>query len=139
MNPLYKLAAIALLVLGIVGGIGYAVVHYGDKREAQGEAKVKAAWDKERAALAAEVQSQRDRNLELQRAAEKQYVVQGEIRDHYITNTVIEVRHETANLAACPVSNAAVRMFNRAASCASSDSAAACGADGKVPDAATAH
>jgi hypothetical protein len=46
MNPLYKLAAIALLVLGIVGGIGYAVVHYGDKREAQGEAKVKAAWEK---------------------------------------------------------------------------------------------
>jgi hypothetical protein len=148
MNPLYKLAAIALVVLGVAGAVTFAIHRYGNGRAeaaraeatAKGDAKLaklKAQWDAERAALQAKVQSQFDRNLELQRAAEKQYVVQGEIRDHYITNTVIEVRHETANLAACVVSAPAVRMFNDAGRCASEDSAAACGADGKVPDTAT--
>jgi hypothetical protein len=139
LSPLYKFLAIAALVLGLLAAASAALHHYGNGRYEAGKAEVTAKWMAERAALKDEVQAQRDKNLDLQRAAEKRYVVQGEIRDHYITQTITEVRHETANLAACVLTPVARSLLNAAASCASEDSAASCGADGKVPDAAPAH
>jgi hypothetical protein len=129
----YRLAIAAFFVAICTLGL----FAYGHRQFVKGEAATQVRWDAERVALKAQVQAQAARNLDLQRAAEKRYVVQGEIRDHYITKTITEIRHETANLAACVVSAPAVRMFNDAGSCASEDSASACGTDGKVPDAAT--
>jgi hypothetical protein len=130
---------LAVVVASLASAGGLVLHHYGNGRYEAGKAEVTAKWMAERAALKDQVQAQRDKNLELQRAAEKRYVVQGEIRDHYITQTITEVRHETANLAACVLTPVARSLLNDAGRCASEDSAAACGADGKVPDAATAH
>jgi hypothetical protein len=45
MNPLYKLAAIALLVLGIVGGAAFAIHRYGDGRAEAERVKVTATYE----------------------------------------------------------------------------------------------
>jgi hypothetical protein len=119
-----RAVACALLLAALVVAVGWFVHH---EREI-GRAEVQAKWDAERAALQAKVREQQDRNLELQRAAEKRYTVVAEVRDRFITKIVTEVRDATVNLAACRLSPDAVRLLDRAGRCASQDRPASCGA-----------
>ena len=79
--------------------------------------------------------AQQERNRELQRAAEKRYVVQTEVREQFIVETIKEVRYVTRNLASCQLEPDAVRLLNAAAACAREDRPASCGAHDQVPDA----
>jgi hypothetical protein len=76
-----------------------------------------------------EAHAQTARNLELQRAAEKRYVVQQDARDRFHTVTVREISHEAASLASCPVPERLRMRFNAARDCALGNSPASCGAD----------
>lgn len=119
-----RLLAVAALVL-LGAALWWRLTAYYDARgyaRAQAEARV-----------VAEEQARRIRDL--QRAAELRYVVQAEARDRFIVKTVTEIRYVTSHLAACPVGEPAVRLFNAAAACARGDSAAACGPDQPVPGA----
>lgn len=132
----YRLLAEILLTIALVGAV-WGWIEYG-KHEAhdaglkQGRAEIQAKWDAERVKLQAAVQAQKDKNLELQRQAEKNYVVQAQTRERVITQTVTEVRYATQSLAACPVPADAVRLLNDTSRCASTDSAASCGAGDPV-------
>lgn len=72
------------------------------------------------------------RMRELARAAEVRYVVQAEVRDRFFVETVREVSHAAAPLAACPLPAGLVGVLNAAAACAADDSAAACRGDGAL-------
>lgn len=95
-------------------GIGYA------KRQAEDKA-------------AADAQTQR--NLELQRAAEKRYTVVQVKQERFFTKAAQEIHDASKPLAACPVPELVRLRLNAAASCASGDSPAACGDDAEVPGA----
>lgn len=116
---------IALAVSAVLAFAGWKLYQAG------GDA-VRVEWHKERAKLEAQVDAQAERNRELQRAAEKRYVVQAEAREKYIVETIVEVRRETEILAVCPVPEPARRLLNDAARCARGDTPAACGADKPV-------
>lgn len=131
MSLYVRLAVLAAAVL-LVLGIGWAIRHDGIKA---GRAEVQAKWDKDRARLNAEMQAQLERNRELQRAAERNYVVQAGVRDRVITETITEVRYAAAPMAACPVPEPVRLRLNAAAACARGDRSAACDADQPVPDA----
>ena len=131
MSLYARLALLAAAVL-LVLGIGWAIRHDGIKA---GRAEVQAKWDKDRARLDKEMQAQRERNRELQRAAERNYVVQAGVRDRFITETITEVRYAAAPMAACPVPEPVRLRLNAAAACARGDRSAACDADQPVPDA----
>lgn len=128
MNPLSILGGpwsslLGALLLGIaLGGTGAWKVQ--NWRAAGVQLKLQQAAD-----------AQAERNRELQRAAEKRYTVQAEIRDRFIVETVTEIRHDTENLAACVLTPAAGDRLRRAAACARGDSAAACGVGEPVRDA----
>lgn len=116
MNITARATLLALIVLAVLAGV-WKVWHAADK----------AGYQRAQAEAQALATAQAQRNLELQRAAERRYTVVAEVREKVITNTITEIRHATANLAACPVPVPAVRLLNHAAKCASSDSSAACG------------
>lgn len=101
-----------------------------------GSAAVRADWHAERLATQKAAQEQQERNLELQRASEKRYVVQAEVREKYIVETIVEVRRETQAMAVCPVPEPARRLLNDAARCARENSPAACGTGEPVRGAA---
>lgn len=126
VSPLAKLAIGAVVIVGGVilwnGYIG------GERREADA-AGYKRALDEAR--IVADAQA--ERNRELQRMAERRYVVQAGVRDRFIVQTVTEVRHATVHLASCPVGADGVRLLNDAAACAREDRPATCGADGPMP------
>jgi hypothetical protein len=124
-RALAEAIAAAVLVFALVFAVGRFVHH---ERQI-GRDEVQATFDAYKVAQERAAQEQIARNLDMQRQAEKRYTVQAEVRDHYITNTVIEVRHETDNLAACKLTDGAVRLLDSAAACAREDSAAACGTD----------
>jgi hypothetical protein len=117
-----KLASLCILVLAILAGL-WKVWHTADA----------AGYARAQAEAQAVATAQAQRNAELMRAAELRYTVMQPVREKLITQTITEVRYETANLAACPVSAGAVRLLNAAAICASSNSAAACGPGDAVP------
>lgn len=98
-----------------------------------GRHEVQDKWDAANVKTERAAQEQATRNLELQREAEKRYVVQGETRDRYFVTTVKEIHEAAAPLAACAVPDAVRVRLNALAACAASDSAASCGAAGKVP------
>jgi hypothetical protein len=120
----FKLMALAACAALLTGAFAWFVHH---EREV-GRDEIRAEREIERAELRAAVQAQRDRNMELQRAAEIKYTVVAEVRDRFITKTITEVRNATTSLAVCTVSPAAVRMLNDASHCTGEDRAAACGA-----------
>lgn len=131
MSLYARLALLAAAVL-LVLGIGWKIRHNGVEA---GRAEVQAKWDKDRARLNAEMQAQLERNRELQRAAEKRYIVQSGVRERFITNTITEVRYAAAPMASCPVPEPARLRLNAAGRCASGDSAATCGDGEPVPGA----
>lgn len=98
-----------------------------------GRHAVQAQWDEAKVAQERAAQAQAERNRELQRAAEKRYVVQGQVRDRFFVTTIKEIRDAAAPLAACPVPEPVRVRLNAAAQCARGDSPAACGADDRVP------
>lgn len=124
-----KGVAAAVLVAGAAAGFSWFVHHERDI----GRTEVQAKWDAERVALQAEVQEQRARNLDLQRAAEKRYTVVTEVRERFITKIAPEVRNATDNLAACRLSPAAVRLLDAASRCAGKDRPATCATGDPVP------
>lgn len=99
-----------------------------------GRHAVQAKWDEAKVAQERASQDQATRNRELQRAAELRYVVKGETRDRFFVTTVKEISDAAAPLAACPVPDAVRVRLNALNACASSDSPAACGTAGKVPN-----
>lgn len=127
MIPFYAKVAIGAVV--IVGGVILWNGYIGGERREAFAAGQKDAQDKARVVADA----QAERNRELQRAAEKRYVVQAGVRDRFIVQTVREVRHATVHLATCPVGADGVRLLNDAAACAREDRPATCGADASVP------
>lgn len=130
MSPLaYLRIGAAVLALAILTAAAGWFVHH--ERDV-GRAQVQAKWDAERVALQTEVQTQKDKNIGLQHAAELHYTVQAQTRDRVITKIVTEVRDATKDLAACPVPEPARELLNDAGRCASTDSAAACGAGDPV-------
>mgnify|MGYP001573557562 CR=1 FL=1 len=70
----------------------------------------------------------KDKDRDLQRAAELRYTVKAETRDRFITKTLTEVRYVTQHLVSCPLGAPAVRVLNDAAACAREDRPASCGA-----------
>jgi hypothetical protein len=124
-----RLAALAVILLALAG-VAWKLHHSG---YVAGKAEIQAQWDAERVQLKAETQAQADRNRDLQRASELRYTVQAGVRERVIIETITEVRHETANLAACVLTPAARGLLQRAADCASGDTPSACGADQPVP------
>lgn len=127
-----------LVVASLLASFGGFCFLKGDEHRGRVDAadlqKIKNDWQAERNALTKSAQDQQAKNIELQREAEKKYVVIQQGQDRYITKTVTEVRYATQSLSACPVPAGAVRLLNDAAGCASKDSAAACGAgDGVQP------
>jgi hypothetical protein len=113
---------IALALAGVLAFSHFTVYR-------SGRAAVQAKWDAAAVAQERASQAQTARNLELQRAAERKYVVQQDARDRFHTVTVKEISREAAPLAACPVPPDAIRMLNAARDCALGNSPASCGAD----------
>lgn len=116
----------ALVAAGLALLLVAAVRHYNEGLRDEGRQEVRAEYQ-------AQALAQAERNRELQRAAEKRYVVQAEARERVITETITEVRYEAAPMAVCPVPDALRVRLNAAARCALGDSAASCGADDAVP------
>lgn len=131
LNP-YRWILLIALVLAVVFGVPIIKARYD-----AGQQKV--GYDKRAGEDKAAMDAQTARNVDLQRASEKKYVVQAEVRDHYIVTTVTEIRDATTALASCPVGAGAVRLLNDAADCARGDSPTACGAGEPVPDTASTH
>lgn len=125
MNP-GRWLLLAALAAALFFGIPLIVHRYDEARRDEGRQE-----RAEETRIAAEEQTAKNRDL--QRAAEKRYVVQAETRTRYLTKTTTEVRYAAAPLASCPVPEPARVQLNAAAACARGDPAAACGADGKVP------
>jgi hypothetical protein len=113
---------IALALAGVLAFSHFTVYR-------SGRAAVQAKWDAAAVAQERASQAQTARNLELQRAAERKYVVQQDARDRFHTVTVREISHEAASLASCPVPERLRMRFNAARDCALGDPAASCGAD----------
>lgn len=129
---LYARMAILAAAILLVLGIGWAIRHNGIEA---GRAEIQAKWDADSARLNTEMQAQKDRNRELQRAAERNYVVQAGVRDRFITETITEIRYAAAPMAACPVPADVRVRLNAAAACARAERSAACDAGKPVPDA----
>lgn len=125
----YRWLALMLLIVAALG-CGY---FKGDQHRARVD---EAELQKVLTAQAKVTQAQRDHNLDLQRAAEKNYVVTRDGQDHFFVTTVKEIHEAAAPLAACPLPDAVRVRLNAAAACARADSPAACGAaDDEVPHA----
>lgn len=90
------------------------------------------ALTEERARVEHQAELQRTANRSRSSEAEQRQAGQTVYRDRFLTKTIVEVRHATQNLAACPVSDDAVRMLNDAAKCASEDRPASCAAGDAV-------
>lgn len=127
MSLYARLAALAL-VLAALAGLWWKA----DRMLAAAEQR---GYDRRAQEDKVVIDAQATRNRELQRAAEKRYVVQGQTRDRWFVTTVKEISDAAAPLAACPVPEPVRVRLNAAAACASGDSPAACGADVQVPDA----
>lgn len=125
LNP-YRWLIAAVTAAALLGAAWWGLHRWQESLREEGRAEV-------RAAVVAEANAQRERNAELQRAAEKRYVVQAEVRERVITQTITEVHHAAAPLASCPVPADVVRMLNRAGRCAGEGGPAACEPGGPVP------
>lgn len=113
---------LGLIALALVAGYAEFVHHQRSIGYQRRAAEDKAAAD-----------AQTTRNLELQRASEKRYIVRREGQDQFFTQTITEVRYAAAPLASCPLPADLVRLLNDSAHCASDDTAASCSPAGKVP------
>jgi len=123
LNPRFLILLAVLAVLTFSHGLAYR----------KGKATVRAEWAAERVEMERQAQAQAQRNRELQRAAETRYTVQAGVREEFIGYTITEIRHVAAPLASCAVPADAIRLFNRAAECARSDSPSTCSLDKPVP------
>jgi len=120
-----RFAIECLVILALAVGSMFALHHYGQTRYKAGQA-AQLAVDREIA------DQQRERNRDLQRSAEKKYTVQTEVRDRFFTETILEVRHEAAPLATCPVPESLRLRLNEAAACARQDRPASCSVGDEV-------
>lgn len=118
-----------LILLAVLAALSFS--HFTVYRK--GKATVRAEWAAERVEMERQAQAQAQRQRDLQRAAELRYTVQAGVREEFIGYTITEIRHVAAPLASCAVPADAIRLLNRAAECARSDSAATCGAGEPVP------
>ena len=123
LNPRFLILLAVLAALTFSHGLAYR----------KGKATVRAEWAAERVEMERQAQAQAQRNRDLQRAAELRYTVQAGVREEFIGYTITEIRHVAAPLASCAVPADAIRLFNRAAECARSDSPASCIPDKPVP------
>lgn len=86
----------------------------------------------ERARLEAMADLQREANRGRARDIEQAQAAKAVYRDRFFTETIVEIRHAAAPLAACPMPDAAVRLLNAAAECAREDRPASCAAGDQV-------
>lgn len=122
----WKWIAGAVLIASLVIGIPLAKHHYDSGQQAIGY-DMRAAEDK------AAADAQTARNLDLQRQAEKKYVVTHDAQEKFFVETVKEVVHDAAPLAACGIPEPVRLRINAAIECASADPAPTCGTLGQVP------
>lgn len=116
-----RLIVAALIAVAAVAGYAWWQ-HRTEQRGAQAErARLEAMADLQR-----EANRGRARDIEQAQAAKAMY------RDRFFTETIVEIRHAAAPLAACPVPDAAVRLLNAAAQCAREDRPASCAAGDQV-------
>jgi hypothetical protein len=123
LNPRAWLALIVTAVLALTHLTAYRA----------GRHAVQARWDAAKVVQEREANAAAARNRDLQRQAEKRYVVAREGQDRFFVETIKEIEHASAPLAACPVPEPVRVRLNAAAACARGDSPSACGAPGEVP------
>lgn len=116
--------AALLLVAALVAGWWRLTAHY-----------ERVGYDRAKAEDKAAAEEQATSNRELQRAAEKRYVVQAETRDRFIVTTTKEIAHAAAPLSSCPVPADAVRLLDAARGCALGDPGTPCGVGDSLPGA----
>lgn len=114
-----RLLLVGALAAALVFGVPLIVGRYNDGLREEGRQEVREAGR-----IAAEAQAARNR--ELQRAAELRYTVTAAARDRFFVQTVKEVHHAAAPLAACPVPEPVRVRLNAAAGCVR-DPEAPCG------------
>ena len=115
----------ALILAALVAAIGFAIDHLDNSRQQIG-------YDRAQAEYTANAEKQRTTNQDTARAVEVRYVDREVVRLEYITKIEKELQHETQNLAACTVTDGAVRLLNDARDCASQDRPTPCGAGEQV-------
>ncbi len=123
MSITARLIIIAAIVAAAVAGWWRLTAYYEGRGYTRAQAEARALAD-----------AQRERNRDLQRAAELRYTVTTAARERVITQIQAEVRYVTQHLATCPVGAGAVSLLNRAAECARQDRPAACGPGDGVPN-----
>lgn len=124
LNPYKWLLAIGLVAALVLGFVTWKAVLIRNADKAGYERAVNEG--------AAAVRAQQERNRALQRAAELKYTIRAETLERVIVQTITEVRHAAAPLAACPVPAAAIRLLNAAAKCASEGGPTSCGTGDEV-------
>lgn len=123
MSGLYlRLIAAVFSVAVVIAGWHALTTHYDHQGYTRAKAEDQAAAEQQAA-----------RNRELQRQAEKRYVVQQGIRDRFITQTVKEISVEAAPLADCRVPDSLRMRLDSLRSCALGDPGAPGCPDGSLP------
>ena len=127
LNP-YRWLLAGALFAALVLGVPLIVHRYDEARRDEGREEIR-----ELARRAAE--QQKERNLQLQRAAEKRYVVRAAAREELLVTTRKEIDQAPAPSGPdCRLDPRAVRLLNAAAACTRSDPAATCGPGDGLPD-----
>lgn len=127
MSLTARLIILAAIVAAAVAGWWRLTAYYEGRGYTRAQAEARALADE-----------QRERNRDLQRAAELRYTVTTAARERVITQIQTEVRYVTQHLATCPIGADGVGLLNRAAECAREDRPAACSSSDGVPNPAPA-
>lgn len=123
MSGLYlRLIAAVFSVAVVIAGWHALTSHYDHQGYTRAKAEDQAAAEQQAA-----------RNRELQRQAEKRYVVQAATREKFIVQTVKEISVEAAPLADCRVPDRLRVRLDALRTCALGDTGASCGPDGSLP------
>ncbi len=119
LSLLARIPLRAYLLAAALLAASLALRHALHSADARGYARAQAEYQ-------AAAEAQREANRGSARKAEQGDAVRTVYRDRVITQTLKEIRYETASLSACPVPAGAVRLLNAAAQCAGEDRSPAC-------------
>lgn len=120
---------IGLLILAALSFGGFTLYRAGAR-------SVQVKWEQDKLQQAKVLSDWKQRNDDLQRAAEKKYVVQKEAQDRYFVTTVKEIHDLAAPLASCAIPPDLRLRVNAAIECAGSDSSSTCFSASGVPETA---
>jgi hypothetical protein len=117
-----KLIALGVVLIAIAAGV-WKILHDADR----------AGYARAQAEYQARAELQREANRGRAGDVERKQAAQTITRTRYITRIVKELDHAAQDLASCPVPPAVGRLLNDAATCASQDRPASCGAGDGLP------